>query len=111
MYLMNLHTAKQLSLHTRGFDVEVEVLAQMSLQGRVTEVPISYRKRIGAPKLTWVHGFDILKTILGLARSIIRSSSSHFRGLRSHTRACDTRVGCWDWILAEESMVDGHWQD
>jgi hypothetical protein len=35
----------------------------------VTEVPINYRKRVGQAKLsTLVHGFDILRTIIGLAR-------------------------------------------
>ena len=69
MYLMNSRAAKQLALRTKGFSVEVEVLAQMSLQGKITEVPISYRKRIGKPKLaTWVHGVDIIRSILSLAR-------------------------------------------
>lgn len=69
MYLLNSKAARQLSLRTRGFSVEVEVLAQMALNGRVTEVPITYRKRLGKPKLVaWVHGIDILKSILSLAR-------------------------------------------
>jgi len=70
MYLMNTKAARQLSLRTRGFSVEVEVLAQMALRGRVTEVPISYRKRMGEPKLVGlVHGFDIMKSVLSLART------------------------------------------
>ena len=69
MYLLSLKAAKDLEFRTKGFSVEVEVLAQMFLHGRVTEVPIHYRKRIGKPKLsTVVHGFDIMKSILSLAR-------------------------------------------
>jgi dolichol-phosphate mannosyltransferase len=69
MYLLNSKSAKQLTFRTKGFSVEVEVLAQMAMQGKVTEVPINYRKRLGQPKLsTLVHGVDILKSIFGLAR-------------------------------------------
>ena len=69
MYLLNSKSARDLEFRTKGFSVEVEVLAQMALHGKVTEVPILYRKRIGKPKLsTVVHGFDILKSIFGLAR-------------------------------------------
>jgi glycerol-3-phosphate acyltransferase PlsY len=69
MYLLKSESAKQLAFRTKGFSVEVEVLAQMAMQGKVTEVPINYRKRLGQPKLsTLVHGVDILKSIFGLAR-------------------------------------------
>ena len=69
MYLLNSDSARQLEFRTSGFSVEVEILAQMALNGRVTEVPIHYRKRIGKPKLsTFSHGFDILRSIFGLAR-------------------------------------------
>lgn len=69
MYMLNSKSARNLEFRTNGFSVEVEILAQMALRGKVTEVPIHYRKRIGKPKLsTLVHGFDILKSILGLAR-------------------------------------------
>jgi dolichol-phosphate mannosyltransferase len=69
MYMLNSKSARGLEFRTKGFSVEVEVLAQMSLHGTVTEVPVHYRKRIGKPKLsTLVHGFDIMKSILGLAR-------------------------------------------
>lgn len=69
MYLMKLESAKQLNFRSKGFSVEVEVLAQMALQGNVTEVPVGYRQRIGKAKLsTLVHGFAILRSILSLAR-------------------------------------------
>jgi dolichol-phosphate mannosyltransferase len=69
MYLLNSKSAKQLAFRTKGFSVEAEVLAQMAMEGKVTEVPINYRKRMGQPKLsTLAGGVDILKSILGLAR-------------------------------------------
>ncbi len=69
MYLLNSKSAKQLAFRTKGFSVEVEVLAQMAMQGKVTEVPINYRKRLGQRKLSaLVGGVDILKSIFGLAR-------------------------------------------
>jgi len=69
MYLLRTSAARNLVLQTTGFSVEAEVLAQMSMLGRATEVPINYRTRIGKAKLvTWVHGFEILKSVLELAR-------------------------------------------
>ena len=69
MYLLNSNSARGLEFRTKGFSVEVELLAQMAVRGKVTEVPINYRKRIGQPKLsTLVHGFHILRTIIELAR-------------------------------------------
>jgi dolichol-phosphate mannosyltransferase len=70
MYLINTHTARQLELNTKGFDVEVEIAAQTAMSGRVTEVPIAYRKRVGYQKLSgWKHGFQIIRTIFSLART------------------------------------------
>jgi len=69
MYLLRTNAARHLVLQTTGFSVEAEVLAQMSMLGKATEVPINYRTRIGKAKLvTWVHGFEILKSIIELAR-------------------------------------------
>ena len=69
MYLLKSKPVRHLTLRTTGFSIEVELLAQMSVQGTVTEVPINYRKRIGEAKLgTWMAGGDIMKTIFELAR-------------------------------------------
>ena len=70
MYLLNSESAKQLTFRTKGFSVEVEVLAQMAMHGKVREVPIDYRRRMGQPKLsTLVNGAEILKSTFGLART------------------------------------------
>jgi dolichol-phosphate mannosyltransferase len=69
MYLLNSRAARQLTFRTKGFSVEVEILAQMAMNGQVTEVPVNYRKRIGEPKLsTIIHGWDILGAMFDLAR-------------------------------------------
>jgi glycosyltransferase involved in cell wall biosynthesis len=70
MYALRTDFAKQLSLNTGGFDVEVEVAAQTAIEGRVTQVPISYDKRVGQKKLNpWRHGLLIFSTVLKLAKS------------------------------------------
>jgi len=69
MYLLKTEVARGLELQSKGFRTEVEVVAQTAMDGGVTEVPISYRPRIGRRKLsTWRHGFEILASIVSLAR-------------------------------------------
>ena len=69
MYLIRTDVARDLDLHTSGFDVEVEIAAQISSSYSVTEVPIDYRKRMGVQKLSsWKHGFQIVRTIFNLGR-------------------------------------------
>jgi dolichol-phosphate mannosyltransferase len=68
MYLLRTESAKMLELSSRGFDVEVEIASQLSTLGRVVEVPISYRRRIGGRKLqTWREGFNILMKTVRMA--------------------------------------------
>ena len=70
MYILRTDTSRDLHLSTTGFDVEAEIAAQIALSGRITEVPINYRPRLGKQKLsTWKHGFKIIKSIVNLARS------------------------------------------
>jgi dolichol-phosphate mannosyltransferase len=56
-----------LDLTTRGFDLEVEVASQVAAKGRITEVPINYRRRIGRKKLSLRDGLTIVTTIFRLA--------------------------------------------
>lgn len=68
MYALRTESAKDIDLSSTGFDVEAEIAAQVASSGRITEVPINYRPRIGQQKLsTWKHGFKILNSILKLA--------------------------------------------
>ncbi|MEM3083832.1 MAG: glycosyltransferase family 2 protein [Nitrososphaerales archaeon] len=70
MYLLRTSSARELNLETDGFDVEAEIAAQIASSGGITEVPVIYRPRLGKQKLsTWKHGFKIVRSIFGLARS------------------------------------------
>jgi dolichol-phosphate mannosyltransferase len=68
MYLIRTQAAKKLEFTTGGFDVEVEIAAQFADDGKVTEVPVNYRPRVGRQKLSSLkHGFTIATSILRLA--------------------------------------------
>ncbi len=69
LYALNTRFARDLTLETQGFDVEVEIAAQAADSGSITEVPINYSKRMGIQKLNpWRDGFKIFLTIFKLAR-------------------------------------------
>ena len=68
MYLLKTDVAKNLELGSRSFSTEVEIAAQTVAEHEVTEVPISYRKRVGKGKLSWRNGFGILSSVFKLAR-------------------------------------------
>ncbi|MEM0317370.1 MAG: glycosyltransferase family 2 protein [Candidatus Nezhaarchaeales archaeon] len=68
MYLLRTEAVRDFLPQSRGFSVEVELAAYMSYYGRVTEVPINYRKRIGTKKLKSIRdGLAIMGTIIRLA--------------------------------------------
>lgn len=70
MYLLRTESAREIHLATSGFDVEAEIAAQIGSAGNITEVPVNYRTRLGKQKLsTWKHGFRIVSSIVGLAKS------------------------------------------
>jgi len=52
MYLLRMDMARNLEITATGFDIEAEIVAQILSLGRVAEVPINYRKRIGRSKLS-----------------------------------------------------------
>ncbi len=69
LYALNTRFAKGLILETHGFDVEVEIAAQAADSGSITQIPISFSKRVGLQKLNpWKDGIKILLTTLKLAR-------------------------------------------
>ncbi len=52
-------------IRSKGFDIEVELNAQVIKQGyKTVEVPIRYRERMGEKKLKMRHGATILKRII-----------------------------------------------
>ena len=67
MYMMKTDVARNLTLNSKGFDVEVEIAIQNLYNGSVTEVPINYRKRMGIAKLTRFDGVHILWRILRMS--------------------------------------------
>jgi dolichol-phosphate mannosyltransferase len=70
MYVLRTDAAREIDLSTTGFDVEAEIAAQVASSGKITEVPINYRPRMGRQKLsTWKHGFKIIKSIINLGKT------------------------------------------
>jgi len=70
MYMIKTDVARRLEFRSRGFDVEVEAAIQNITNGKVTEIPINYRSRIGKRKLsTWRQGFNILFSVVKLSFS------------------------------------------
>lgn len=68
MYLLRTEVLKELNWETKGFSLETEIAAHViSTSGKVGEVRIEYRKRIGEKKLGVRHGFLIARDIMRLA--------------------------------------------
>jgi len=69
MYLLKTEAVKDLALNSNSFDVEVELAAQMVTEGKITEIPITYRERIGQKKISsCIDGLQILGSVFKLAR-------------------------------------------
>jgi glycosyltransferase involved in cell wall biosynthesis len=69
LYLIKTDFAKTMKLDTKGFDVEVEIAAHSVHTNSITEVPISYGKRVGFQKLnSFTDGYKIVLTILKLGK-------------------------------------------
>jgi len=106
MYLLKTDVARELELRSGGFRTEVEILAQTIPECDVTEVPISYRRRIGKPRLsTWRHGFEILHCVIGLARR--HNPVFLFSSLAAATMIPATLVIAWTLYL---NFFVGRWE-
>ena len=69
MYLLRTDMTKNLEFSSGGFSTEVEMASQLVSGGRITEVPVTYRKRVGKQKLSrWRDGFKIFFSVINLAR-------------------------------------------
>ncbi len=64
MYVIRRSFFVNAPLEARGFNIEVELAGYASRMGKVCEVPIKYRRRIGEKKLKPLHGLHILLHIL-----------------------------------------------
>lgn len=68
MYVAKTHALREAALEARHFDIEVDLLAKALYNGaKVTEIPITYRKRLGKKKLKPLHGLYITAKLLSLA--------------------------------------------
>jgi dolichol-phosphate mannosyltransferase len=68
IYLLRRDFAKQCEITSTGFDVEAEIVCQVIAHGKVAEVPVRYRRRIGESKLrTWSEGLRILLTAIKIS--------------------------------------------
>ena len=69
MYAVRRDVLEEVPFESRGFGVESEIAAHVvATGGRVGEVVIGYRRRLGEKKLGVSHGFSILLEMLRLAR-------------------------------------------
>ena len=70
MYLAKTDTLKAMLFDTKGFSIESEIAAHISsTTGKIGEIPIEYRERIGKKKLGRKHGLKIAKDMIKLAWS------------------------------------------
>lgn len=68
MYLIRADIAREIKYESGGFSLEVEIASHVaSMGGRMREVDINYRRRIGRPKLGKRHGFKIMLDAVMLA--------------------------------------------
>ncbi len=68
MYIVRSDVLREVNFEMRGFSVEAEIAAHVaSTSGRIGEVPIEYRRRLGKKKLKVYHGFKIFVDIIRLA--------------------------------------------
>jgi dolichol-phosphate hexosyltransferase len=67
MYLLNTEKLRSTKLTSASFDIEVEIASAMTTEGTITQVPISYGKRLGEQKLRLSHGGRILSTLFWMA--------------------------------------------
>ncbi len=68
MYIVRTDVLKEINFEMKGFSVEAEIAAHVaSTSGRIGEIPIEYRPRIGEKKLKVYHGFKIFVDIIRLA--------------------------------------------
>ena len=67
MYMVKTELIKGILGKTRGFSIEAEIAAHMSLEGDITDIPIRYRKRLGKAKLTILDGIKIGLSMIKLS--------------------------------------------
>lgn len=66
MYVVKTKVLKEIEWGVKGFSIEAEIAAHAASIGKISEYPISYRKRLGEKKLKVIHGFQIARDIVKL---------------------------------------------
>jgi len=70
MYAIKVEALKEAMWETGGFSVESEIVAHIaSTTGRIAEVDIAYRSRVGEKKLKPIHGVKIFTDMIRLSLS------------------------------------------
>jgi len=67
MYLVRTEQMKKMNITATSFDIEVEIASKMTTTGRIAQIPINYRHRIGKQKLHRSDGVKILSTLFWMA--------------------------------------------
>lgn len=66
MYLFRLDFLKKINFQSKGFQIELELAAKTGEYGKISEVPINYRTRLGKPQMSRVQ--EIPKVFNNLLR-------------------------------------------
>ncbi len=68
MYIVKTRILRDLEWGSKDFGIESEIAAHVaSISGRITDIPVKYRRRIGRKKLKVVHGLWIARDMIKLA--------------------------------------------
>jgi dolichol-phosphate mannosyltransferase len=68
IYMLRTEVARHLEFSTGRFDLEAEIASQVASSGRVTEIPVNYRPRVGKQKLkSFNSGAAIMTSMISFA--------------------------------------------
>lgn len=67
MYVIRTNVLKEIFYEAKNFSIEVEIFSHVAnTTGRISEIPIEYRRRKGTKKLRVFHGFKIVWDLIRL---------------------------------------------
>lgn len=70
MYLIKTDLLRNMDLQLKGYQIELELAAKTGEIGKVTQVPINYRQRLGETKMSAVkEGINVFKNLYKFAKS------------------------------------------
>jgi dolichol-phosphate mannosyltransferase len=70
MYLIKTDLLRNMDLQLKGYQIELELAAKIGEIGKVTQVPINYRQRLGETKMSPTkEGFNVFKNLYRFAKS------------------------------------------